>query len=134
MSSVAVPTPKLVLQGEFGPDEMCAGKARRLVRTALRLWQLNHLADDVEQVAAELIANAVEGGAYRVVISREAARILVAVHDNRPGTPVLKSAGLDAESGRGLHIVEALADEWQHEGDVVWASFTIQEESHQQPD
>jgi anti-sigma regulatory factor (Ser/Thr protein kinase) len=119
--------PKSLFQGAFGPDTESAGLARQMVTEALRAWSLAELCEDVEQVTAELIANALLGGIYLVTISFEVTTnsVHLAVQDNRPGEPELKQAGDEDESGRGLMIVEALADEWGYieNEKIVWARF-----------
>lgn len=86
---------------------------------------------DTETVASELVSNAVEhaNGEYVefwLATTRET--IIVHVADASTAPPQLKEPDWFAESGRGLNIVAALADNygWYAEGTgkVVWAEMT----------
>lgn len=82
-------------------------------------------------LTSELVTNAVRYGGTRIVLTiRGAAKTLrVEVHDDGPLLPRIGIARPKAVGGRGLHLVEALADEWgtQREalqpGKSVW--FTL---------
>ena len=56
--------------------------------------------------------------------------VLCAVTDPSSQAPVLRQPDWLDESGRGLHLVASLSDDWgycavpQHPGKVVWATFT----------
>lgn len=125
MKSIVVRCPEMLFKEAFGPAPESAGAARRMVRTALWSWRLTDMSADIEQVTGELVANALPGGTYVVTISREVTNsVHLAVQDNRPGIPALAPADDDDEHGRGLIIVNALADEWGHTENIVWARFT----------
>jgi anti-sigma regulatory factor (Ser/Thr protein kinase) len=86
------------------------------------------LVDDGALVAAELVTNAVTHAPYGpITLSLRPARgrPLIEVRDCSAVLPVLKPADYVAESGRGLHIVEALSLEYGWErtrsGKTVWA-------------
>ncbi|MGW6397170.1 ATP-binding protein [Streptomyces sp. NPDC055134] len=53
--------------------------------------------------------------------------VRVEVHDSGDGTP--QEADVQGESGRGLFLVEALADKWGVErrdpGKTVWCTFSL---------
>ena len=54
--------------------------------------------------------------------------MLCAVADPSRAVPVLRASTSLAETGRGLQIIRALADEWgytapDHAGKAVWAMF-----------
>jgi hypothetical protein len=58
--------------------------------------------------------------------------VLCAVSDPSDEVPVPKELGWFGESGRGLHVVSSLCDEWGcttpgPRGKVVWAMFTTQQ-------
>ncbi|MEV5612828.1 ATP-binding protein [Streptomyces sp. NPDC052225] len=118
-----------------------AGDARRHVRGAVDGWGLgNGTAYAVEAVTGELAANAVSyGGVGEITVAvarRRGDAVTVCVVDGGcaeggggrglgPLSPVGEAA-FDAESGRGLAIVEALAHRWGwwatgRGGLVVWA-------------
>ena len=91
--------------------------------------------EDAEQIVAELSANAVHHtasgrpyGTFIVEIVRTTATVTLAVYDcGWGGVPRFGSLfGIDAECGRGLAIVAALADQFGYEGNEeighqVWA-------------
>ncbi|MGA5701613.1 ATP-binding protein [Peterkaempfera bronchialis] len=93
---------------------------------------------DIEQIAGELIANAVLHGCRGVGLARlrvtaQDDGLLVEVFDPSPARPSAVVSRPDAESGRGLLMVEALADEWgvvDHggSGKTVWARCTMRRE------
>ncbi|WP_190181241.1 ATP-binding protein [Streptomyces naganishii] len=105
--------------------------ARRLVRHTLADWRLPHLIDAAELVVSELSANAVEHarhGSFRVTLRRESGdRVRVAVTDKSTAEPVLWPMNAEAEGGRGLALVAALACQWGTEplgwGKRVWADL-----------
>jgi anti-sigma regulatory factor (Ser/Thr protein kinase) len=78
-------------------------------------------ADDAALVVDELFVNAVTHGPAggRVLVGyclrREGARVVVC-DGGGPGTPQLHQPSGQAESGRGLRIVDALAARWGHFG------------------
>jgi hypothetical protein len=100
------------------PDRLSAGQARRLTRTALTRWGLPHLADDAEAIASELAANAVayavdpQGGRPAIIftIHYRPSALHITIWDNGPGQPVHAEPAADAETGRGLDIIDALTN------------------------
>jgi len=88
-------------------------------------WGLAELSDRVEQVVSELVTNGVTAAvAYsnasglftppfvRLRLSADQQHALVEVWDSSHLPPVLADAELDAESGRGLLLVEAISARW----------------------
>ncbi|WP_394433962.1 ATP-binding protein [Streptomyces sp. SGAir0957] len=110
-----------------------AQDARRFVRDVAVSWALPAQAvHDLEVVAGELAGNAVVHGGDDVVavsVTRRTGFVTVCVTDGggRVGDPVQPVAARDDdESGRGLVIVEALAERWGWRrtgrgGLAVWA-------------
>lgn len=120
--------------------------ARVFVRATLHTWQLDSLAQDAELVVSELAGNAVAASAdtdgrpiyvdghmpvIRVRLLTDGVRLLIEVWDQAPGVPVLREvAGLE-ESGRGLMLVNAIADTWGwnpaegRPGKAVWAEMSL---------
>jgi anti-sigma regulatory factor (Ser/Thr protein kinase) len=104
--------------------------ARRFVRGILAD---SPRAGDMELIAAELISNAIrhspagkEGGEFTVTVRTAEDWARLEVRDAGTGkwnTP--PDADMDAEYGRGLAIIEALADKYGHnvdaDGQTMWA-------------
>ncbi len=125
----------------LGPDPQTAGAAREFTRTTLTGWHLQPLVDDVAVVVSELLSNALRYGLVgsrtrplspRPVwlgLLRRDRSVLCAVSDPGTSVPVLKEPDWCAESGRGLHVIDALSDSWgwttpDHSGKAVWATVS----------
>jgi anti-sigma regulatory factor (Ser/Thr protein kinase) len=80
----------------------------------------------VSEIVTNVVSHApgVPGSTVSVSVSRVGDLLSVRVHDSSPDAPVLRSAGEDDESGRGLMLVDALTDAWGYRltpsGKVVW--------------
>ncbi|MFE9815745.1 ATP-binding protein [Streptomyces sp. NBC_00236] len=116
----------------FRRERRSVRAAREFVRSALADWGFGEVrADDVLVCVSELATNALvhgvpPGRGYRVMLwLRDEGRVRVEVHDSGDGEPGVREP--DGESGRGLVIVEALADRWgvgeRVPGKVVWCEF-----------
>ena len=70
--------------------------------------------DDVVIIASELVTNAVRAGADWVDLTVRVThqRLDLLVEDDAVGWPALAITDDEAVSGRGLHIVDELADAW----------------------
>ena len=113
--------------------------ARARTRQALREWRLAGLGDNAGQVVSELVANSVVASQairpvcpVRLWLRSDSARVLVLVADASPRPPTRADPGADAESGRGLLLVEAMSSRWswytvQEDcmAKVVWAELRI---------
>ncbi|MEV8541987.1 SpoIIE family protein phosphatase [Streptomyces sp. NPDC051572] len=112
-------------------DPVEAGRARAVVREQLHEWGLAKLADNAALLAGELVTNAVRHSHGRRIALRlvRGDTLLCEVDDDDPTLPSLLSAGPDAEFGRGLHLVGALAREWGASrtttGKTVWFELTL---------
>lgn len=101
------------------PD--AAYRARRFTGEKVLKWGLEALKDTAELLVSELVTNAVAavGGLdepvtqpLRVRLSSDGRRLLVEVWDASPEPPVVKYEEMEAEHGRGLLLVETLAERW----------------------
>jgi anti-sigma regulatory factor (Ser/Thr protein kinase) len=133
----ALALPGTYAQTDLRPEPAAAGRARRLTRDTLARWHLDHLADDAEAIASELITNAAEAAtgprgtlpAIIFAIHRRPDELRITVWDNGPGQPRPGEPGPDAEAGRGLAIVAHLSRKWgwwptpASGGKVVWAAL-----------
>jgi anti-sigma regulatory factor (Ser/Thr protein kinase) len=72
---------------------------------------------DAELVVSELVTNSVRSGAatVRVAVELHHGALEIGVTDDGPGWPTLVRPDADAAHGRGLVLVDALADRWQAE-------------------
>ena len=122
-----------VVHVDLRPGPHAPADARRATCEALRRWELPALVDRVVLVVSELVTNSVRYGRPPLSLDLRRLRscVRVDVHDTVPEEPVLHdraSVDDDRESGRGLLIVTAVADEVgveQVDGDGkhVYASF-----------
>jgi CheY-like chemotaxis protein len=110
------------------PVTASAGEARRFVDAVLEQWDCRQLLDDVQLLVSELVTNAVvharSDAQVAVRLLPDALRIEV-VDRGRPHLPAPSvPERADAESGRGLFLVEQLATAWGVEpidgGKSVW--------------
>jgi anti-sigma regulatory factor (Ser/Thr protein kinase) len=107
-------------------------RLRAMTAAALEVWDLLELAEAAELCVSELVTNAVRHGTGSAIGFALAItdRLIVEVFDYGPGTPVSKPVGEEFEGGRGLWLVEAIAEDWgwerlHHEWKRVWCTFTI---------
>ena len=118
-----------------GPE--AAKAARDFTTSTLREWQLDELVQEAVLIASELVTNAIRhglggtDGGVELAWQRQAARVICMVTDRSPLPPVLGSADSDAESGRGLQVVQAVAATWgwmmlSATSKAVWAALTVQ--------
>ncbi|MFD3803260.1 ATP-binding protein [Streptomyces sp. NPDC058618] len=109
---------------------------RRLVRDQLAAWGLPALADDAQLAVTELTANVIKhvgAGTSATLVMESApteARLRVEIHDKSHTTPVVEWPSCEEESGRGLHLLAALAVDWgtvlTATGKAVWCELALQ--------
>ncbi|MCF3962884.1 ATP-binding protein [Streptomyces fuscigenes] len=119
--------------------------ARRFAADALTSWGLAGRADEVLLCVSELTTNALLHGAppgrgFRLFLTHAGTELRVEVHDSGGGRPARRSDGgggdgpgldapPDAECGRGLLLVDALADAWgvgeRDPGKIVWCLWRL---------
>jgi anti-sigma regulatory factor (Ser/Thr protein kinase) len=90
-------------------------EARTQVRAIVGAWQVPVDAYVAALLTSELVTNAVRNEANPAVmldVTCSSGRLRVDVHDTTRAMPAPADAPADAETGRGLIIVGALADEW----------------------
>lgn len=110
-------------------------QARRILDAALAEWGLGALADAADLITSELVTNAhMHGGEpafFNAYTDRTAdgGLLFLEVEDAGDDMPEERAADDDAEAGRGLQIVDALAEDWGTEpighGKRVWASLSL---------
>jgi hypothetical protein len=120
--------------------------ARRFATLTMTRWGLAERGDDVAIVVSELLSNALRHGLplaevrpdrpIRLGLVHSGPSVLCAVADPSDELPVPREAGWLDESGRGLHVIASLSDQWGscmargRPGKVVWATFATAELSH----
>ncbi|WP_055552474.1 ATP-binding protein [Streptomyces kanamyceticus] len=110
-------------------------QARAFARTALNGWGIHDRAYEIALCVSELTTNALlhgvpPGRGFLLCLSHDGGVLRIELHDSgggwpMPGTDV--GGDGDAESGRGLLLVAALADKWgvveRDPGKIVWCEF-----------
>jgi anti-sigma regulatory factor (Ser/Thr protein kinase) len=109
------------------PVPTSAGAARRFLRDRLNDWGYPlALAEVPCLLVSELVTNAIvhTGTPVELALRLAGRRLRSAVADGSSRTPVPRQPGANAETGRGLKLVEELAEEWGVEstgrGKTVW--------------
>jgi anti-sigma regulatory factor (Ser/Thr protein kinase) len=112
------------------------GLARRELHTTMTRWSLDLLADSAAVVLSELMTNAVchahvsPGREIETRFLLVADGIRIEVHDAAAQLPQLHAPSANADDGRGLFLVAAMADDWGVTerigvGKAVWAVLTL---------
>ncbi|MEE1941285.1 ATP-binding protein [Streptomyces sp. TRM 70361] len=139
----------------FGPAPQDAAAAREFTGETLRGWGLGPLVDDVAVIVSELVGNALRygmtagprpplpaerserpaEGPVRLGLLWRGPTLLCAVSDPSPATPVLGRPDQLSETGRGLHIIDALSQNWGWSppgsgGKTVWATVSVGRACH----
>jgi anti-sigma regulatory factor (Ser/Thr protein kinase) len=112
--------------------------ARLHAKQVLWEWGLTELSEDIELLVSELVTNAVrvsqsteQASSVRLWLRSDKRRVLMLVWDANPRPPVRIEPSEDAESGRGLLLVEAISDAWNWyrphgiDGKIVWAEVSL---------
>jgi anti-sigma regulatory factor (Ser/Thr protein kinase) len=119
---------------QLSPTPRGARLARLLATEQLRSWGLP--SDPAEQIVAELAINAathgrIPGRDFRLLLYLVADTLRIEVTDTRGDRlPAPQLPASDVESGRGLLLVDALADRWGVTPGLpprktVWAELTL---------
>jgi anti-sigma regulatory factor (Ser/Thr protein kinase) len=115
---------------ELRPEPRAPGAARAFVRHRLAELGFPALVEDAALIAVEMVTNAVReapGGPILLSLRLSAGRPVIEVRDCSPVFPVLQPPDFVAETGRGMHIIDALAEQvgWYRSGHgkVVWAAL-----------
>jgi two-component sensor histidine kinase len=119
------------LNEDLLPVSGAGRRARELVTEACLRWDLSHLVGPACTVATELVNNVVAHAhtMMRLRLSLRARHRHTAVRDGSTEPPVIRDLSETALSGRGMALVEAVADSWGNlsidGGKVVWAVLRI---------
>ena len=123
----------------LGADVGSVHTARSFTIATLRRWDAAERGQDIAIVVSELVTNALRHalpGAGDTRLRRPIQLgllqlgpcVLCAVADPSPAVPAPRIPGSLSETGRGLHIICALSDQWgctapSDTGKAVWATF-----------
>jgi serine phosphatase RsbU (regulator of sigma subunit)/anti-sigma regulatory factor (Ser/Thr protein kinase) len=105
--------------------------ARVHVAERVRALGQDALVHAAQLVVSELVTNALlhGGGAATVRVSESPGGVRTEVTDSSRRPPVVAPAGERTLTGRGLHLVAAIAEQWGVEllddGKVIWADLTM---------
>ncbi|WP_406176771.1 SpoIIE family protein phosphatase [Streptomyces sp. NBC_00996] len=115
------------------PHPQTAGRARRLTRRTLRRWGLESLLDTTELMVSEVVTNAVRFASRPISLRLLRTDVLrCEVTDDSPQVPRMRRAAPGDEGGRGLFLVDQLAQRWGatrlSTGKVVWFEQQIPRE------
>lgn len=126
----------LVATRDLPPEVESPSIARNVTKDTLFRWRLSHFFDDAAVVVSELVTNAIRYGlgpgardSLRLVLVRYECQLVCMVTDPADTAPKMKEPDWVAETGRGLHIIEAMSRAWGWTpllggGKAVWASFS----------
>ncbi|SDC15187.1 Anti-sigma regulatory factor (Ser/Thr protein kinase) [Geodermatophilus telluris] len=118
----------LTARMDLPPAARSVPAARHLVHELVRAWQAPQDDGDVALLVTELVANVVDHVGGEAVLSLEVELsdgwLRIAVADGSAVRPVVGELRGDQPRGRGMQIVEAVADRWGAEdadgGKRVW--------------
>lgn len=104
-------------------------EARRHVRATLAEWDLADLSDAAQLLTSEVVTNSLlhARSPIRLSIEHTESGVRIAVADGSTVVPSMRPRSQSATTGRGLVLLDRLADAWDTEvadgGKTVW--FTL---------
>ncbi|MGP3957347.1 ATP-binding protein [Nonomuraea sp. 3N208] len=110
----------------LAPDLRSVRWARRLTRATLAEWGFEDQVQVAELLVSELVGNAVDHayGQVRLGFSAADGLLRCEVEDEDPELPSMRTVDVDAESGRGLFLVDMLSNRWggvsTARGKAIW--------------
>ncbi|MGW2016845.1 ATP-binding protein [Streptomyces sp. NPDC001927] len=117
-------------------DALWPGRLRQVVRASFTRWGCVDVVETAELLLTELLTNALRhatGPDVRVRVYLCDDQCVIEVNDGSPRRPELRNAGVDEESGRGLLLVDAMADSWgtSDDGTTTWCAIPLTERTHE---
>jgi anti-sigma regulatory factor (Ser/Thr protein kinase) len=128
-----VPTAEVHVTAEY----RSAGVARRFLRATLDDWDAAGFTDNAELILTELVTNAILHAKTEIVIRVDlgARALRLEVADGSPRQPIARHYSAEATTGRGLGLVDALAERWGvqpgADGKTVWAELALDQPARQ---
>jgi anti-sigma regulatory factor (Ser/Thr protein kinase) len=108
---------------DLRPTARSVPSARRLVAAVLAGWEARHDPEDVALLVTELVTNVIDHVGGEAAITLELALsdgwLRISVADGSSVRPVVRELSTENPRGRGLRLVQAIADRWgaeDHEG------------------
>ncbi|MBQ0983478.1 ATP-binding protein [Streptomyces sp. F63] len=124
-------------RAEDGDPYRWPGRARVVVTEYLMRWELAGFVDEMRLLVSELVSNAVRhgwGDRTSLHMTREDGKVHLTVAGESTGRPGLRDPGPDEENGRGLQLVDHIADVWGTDGDgTVWCSVSTAADEDPRP-
>jgi anti-sigma regulatory factor (Ser/Thr protein kinase) len=120
-----------VVNRELPLAPSAVAEARTFVADALRRWELESLVPDAALLTSELVTNSLLHARTDVTVTVAVADGVaeVGVADRSASPPQARPLGVTGESGRGLHLVEQLAQDWgvvpTSRGKQVWFRLDV---------
>jgi hypothetical protein len=130
-------SPRIALRTP-GLEPGSVSAARKFTALTLERWGVSERCGDVAVVVSELLSNALRHGLpslppedqpIRLGLVHAGPCVMCAVADPSDKLPVPREPAWLDESGRGLHVIASLSDQWGscmargRPGKVVWATF-----------
>jgi anti-sigma regulatory factor (Ser/Thr protein kinase) len=117
----------------FVADERSIGQARAFVASVIASWGAPNN-DDAVLLTSEAVTNAyLHASTTSVVVDveRSGACVRVAVADEDPTHPVVRSAAPDVPGGFGMRLIDSLSERWgivdhAEDGKTVWFEVELQ--------
>ncbi|MGW1195204.1 ATP-binding protein [Streptomyces sp. NPDC002536] len=123
---------------ELPSEPRAAADGRRFLAVTLTAWNCSEALDDARLLTSEVLTNAIchASGPIQLRVRRGMDELTVEVTDRSPQPPQPRLAEAGDESGRGLLLVDALADSWGtrpvDQGKTIW--FTLRLTATDAPD
>jgi anti-sigma regulatory factor (Ser/Thr protein kinase) len=114
---------------DLPPEPASATRARQITRQHLAASCPQEAIDIASLLVTELVTNAVLHARTAIVLVVDVApgRVLLRVGDGSNAKPVLRHHGTDANTGRGIALVDELASSWgvdqASRGKEVWCAI-----------
>ena len=105
--------------------------ARAFLRSTLGTWKLDGFGDVTELLVSELVANVVThvGAPMTLRVLRSASTMRVEIDDPSTEVPVVRHPASFEEHGRGVLLVDQLANAWgvepRPDGKTVWFELDV---------
>jgi anti-sigma regulatory factor (Ser/Thr protein kinase) len=120
---------------ELPTDKLAPGAARGVLSALLPAWRLAGLVEDATLIVSEMVTNAVRhapdsASVELELLAVEDQTLRISLADGSTVKPMIRELANETPTGRGMHIVEQVAEAWgaeEHEnGKRVWVELRAQ--------